>query len=375
MTIAKHGKGWRVFVDIGINPIGGGRDRLTKVVGTLKEAQRVERDYLRRKDSLNGISDRVTFAEFLEFVYWPSKSNLRQSTLDGYMRDIKLRLMPAFGHLNLCDINRLKIQAMINQCPTHKAAENARCTLRAILREALELEIIRTNPASGRFKLPDIITNKRDTKNGVWLTSYDEHKELLSSCVDTQVEAIIILGLCFGLRKGEIFGMDWADIDFKNNEITVNKTYTMGKGGPVLTPPKTRESQRTIPGPQYAFTRLQAIRREGNVIKMGPVLVGASGDRMSPASASKLLHRHIKNTECANVTAMSLRHSFATTALRAGMPVASVSRWLGHTDITTTLNRYVKPLLSNLHEDVSIIDAGYSKLDSEIAQAKISNGT
>ncbi|MEG2533643.1 MAG: hypothetical protein RSB04_11590, partial [Gordonibacter sp.] len=100
----KNGK-WIATVDMG-NKWDGARDRKSAVRGTKKEAEKAERQLLIKKDRNRGVSNRISFAEFVHEVYWPAKSMLRANTKRCYERDIKLRLMPAFGAMDLGDINR-----------------------------------------------------------------------------------------------------------------------------------------------------------------------------------------------------------------------------------------------------------------------------
>jgi integrase len=68
-----------------------------------------------------------------------------------------------------------------------------------------------------------------------------------------------------------------------------------------------------------------------------------------------------KNNDVPQITCHSLRHSFATTAIRSGAPVELVSKMLGHTNITTTYNRYVKPLQNDLNDAVEILNRAYTE--------------
>lgn len=220
------------------------------------------------------------------------------------------------------------------------------------------LEIITHNPAAGRFKFHEEIKS-RETKNGVWLTSFAEHKQVLEVAKGHDIEPILVLGLCFGLRKGEILGLDWPDVDFDNRQITIRQTYTQSAGAPELLPPKTAKSLRTIPMPDYAYERLHVLQCKGGLLSTGPV-VRERGRRLEPQAAQRRMTKFVRNHNVPKITIMSLRHSFATSAIRSGINAASVSKWLGHTDVTTTLNRYVRPMLANLHDDVAIINAGYT---------------
>lgn len=358
----KNGK-WAADVTFGVK-WDGSRDRRITEHTTQKQAQKAERAMLIERDGSNGISGRITFSEFLDEIYWPQKQGLRRNTRRCYERDIKLRLMPTFGNMNIDQINRLSIQKMLSRCATRKIATNARETLSSILGVAVEMDMLVKNPASYRYQYP-AQPEAPDDKFGVWLTSFAEHRTLLDYLVFVHdgeaIERMVALGLCFGLRKGEVFGLDWEDVDFKRSEIHIRHTYTVAKGGAYLTEPKTAKSRRTIPVTSYALERMQSWGE-----KCGPIVKGLDGERMHPNTASNAMRRLVRETypsgdQLPRVTLMSLRHSFATTCIRSGIDVATVSAWLGHKDITTTYNRYVKPLLSDLHADARMIDAAFFK--------------
>ncbi len=123
MTVRKLKNGrWMATVDFG-HTWQGERDRRSKTCKTKREAQAAERAMIIERDG--GKSERITFAEFLELVYWPQKQNIRANTRRGYEWDINLRLLPWFGHLYIGDINRFTIQQMISSCATKKVATNA----------------------------------------------------------------------------------------------------------------------------------------------------------------------------------------------------------------------------------------------------------
>lgn len=366
----KSGK-WIADVVVGVK-WDGTPDRRSETCNTKKKAEKAERMFLLEKERRKGVSGRITFSEFLEYVYWPQKSGLRPNTKRGYERDIRLRLEPAFGQIPIEHINKLRIQTMINSCQTRKVATNARDTLSSILSVALEMGMIDVNPAGFTYRYPEKGI-RAETADGVWLTSFDEHVRLLEYLKEHHpgeaVERIVVLGLCFGFRKGEILGMDFESIDLGRMEADVMQTYVTADGGPYLSKPKTEKSIRTVPVLEWAADRLRAWDyRAEDIDLMGhrchPVVGNRYGKRLSPVVAANAVRRlrgesYDDGTPLPAVTMMSLRHSFATSCIRAGIDVASVSKWLGHQQVSTTYNMYVKPLLSNLHEDANAIDDLY----------------
>lgn len=357
----KNGK-WMADVVIGLK-WDGSKDRRTKTCDTKKKAEQAERALLIERDGRHGVSGRITLAEFLEDIYWPQKRQLRENTKRCYERDIKLRLLPAFGNMDIEQINRLAVQKMLLNCPTRKVATNARETLSSILSVAVEMDMLLKNPASYRYQYP--AQPKLDPSHyGEWLTSFAAHRQLLDYLAAEHrgeaVERMVMLGLCFGLRKGEVFGLDWENVDFNAREISISQTYTVAKGGASINPPKTPKARRTVPMTRYAAERMDAWG-----VGSGPIVIGGDKKRMHPNTGSnhmrRLVAEHYGNGEpLPGVTLHSLRHSFATACINAGIEVSKVSAWLGHRDTSTTYNRYVKPTLADLHGEAAIIDAAYA---------------
>jgi integrase len=346
----------RVEVTVGYT-LEGRRDRRTKVCATLKEAKAAERGFEILKQGLGGRSDRITFREFTERYYLPMKREaLRKTTMRGYESVIKNHLMPTFADTPLQDIGRLAIQSLLSSRSSHKVAKNTRDMLRQILGEAVLMEVVKTNPAAGRFKLPDKKETDRNNK-GEWVTSLAEQRRIIA-LADDVLRPVLVLGFCLGLRKGEILGLDWRDVDMDARQVTVRQSYTHTKGEPDMDVPKTEGSLRTVPMSGYTYQQLKLIK--GGVERVGCVCA-CNGRRLSPHGAQKKMQRFTRSHDVPAVTCLSLRHSFATAAIRSGVPVELVSKMLGHTNITTTYNRYVKPLQADLADAVAILDDAFMR--------------
>lgn len=348
MTVRKLAEGcYLVDVTVGKTP-DGKRDRRKKRCHSKKEADRLDSRWNVEKQVREGcVTGDVRFEDFVDTIYWPQKRDaMRATTRKGYKRDIKLRLLPAFGDLRLRQINRMKIQEMISGCATKKVAQNARETLSAVLTVAVEMEIIPHNPAGFPYSYPAAGKHGKDFY-GVWLSTFQEHVRLLewvrANYGDLAEERMMVLGLCFGLRKGEILALDWENVDLQNRQIRISQTFTSAEGLPTLTEPKTERSKRIVPMPGYAFQRLSAwdelpksadVDLEGNPCH--PVVCGVNGKRMSPKTAVDKIARMRKGkcyddgTPVPAVTLFSARHSFATACVNAGMEISKLSAILGH---------------------------------------------
>lgn len=349
MAIDKTPSGkWRVRVEIGRDS-SGRRKRKSGVFPTKREAKAAEHLWteLARKNVI--MRESMLFGQFVSEIYLPQvQVRVRYNTYKMYMRDLKLRLLPAFGSMKIEDITHERIQAVLSGCGSHKVATNTRDTLRQVLNEALALGYISLNPATQRYTMPRREVYPED-HNGDWLTSFEQHDEFISQIDNELFKTVAILGLSLGLRKGEIFGLNWEDIDLDKRLVHVQRTYVKEKDGYKLMPPKTRKSERCIPLRKTSAQWLYALYESRNK-PTGAVCVNYRGERANPRVTSQRWLKYIRRHNLPYVTMLNMRHSFATSCLMAGMEISKVSRYLGHTSINTTVARYVR------YKDADMVD-------------------
>ena len=358
MAVYKLGDGrWRVQVEFG-RDYRGRRDRRSDICATEREALKLEARLKAEAERLHGKSDRATFGDFVRDLWWPEKlDSLAQTSLDSYEQDLRLRLMPAFDRTQLADIDRFGVQRMLNGCSSAKTAKRARDLLRAILNEAIDAQIISSNVATGKYRMPRAVAT-RPAEEETWLETFAEHMAVLDAARGAgEVEKLLLLGLCFGLRKGEILGLKWSDLDFDARTLTVMRGRVKSSAGNVEKVTKTESSVRTIPMPAYAHDRLLQLRDGRKVLDIGDtVCVSSRGGYLPPSTAEKQLRRWVTANNQPPLTIAALRHSFATACINSGVPINKVSEWLGHTNVTTTLNKYVKSRHQDLASEVGTID-------------------
>ena len=293
-------------------------------------------------------SAEMTLDDFLEHVFWPDKQNLRYLTKRGYLSDIKLRISPILGHKPIGEIDYSSIQHMINISPTYKAAKTAKETLSAILGHAVYLRLIPYNPALARFIYPDKIVPKEPVQ-GVWLTNFSQIAYVLNTArrydEGGEIERLCLIGYGSGPRKGEILAIDGDDIYLDTQSVYINKSWTRGEGGPEMHGLKTPWSLRELPILDYPFGRITKL------VEPGTPFVIYKGKRSNPASIANRLRFFRERYGLPRITVASMRHSFATSLVRAGVPLTSIQQWLGHSSLTTTTNTYLKPSVEDLRCD------------------------
>ena len=352
MSIRKTKSGkFQVRLEAG-RALDGSRKQVAKTFKTLKEAKQYELDNTDVENS--GFSAKTTLNEFVDVVYLPlKKDSVRYSTFRNYAGHLRLYILPVLGELELNQINHVQIQKMINAAGTWKNAKNAHATLRNVLNECINTGMLKYNPAREHYRFPERKVHP-ENHNGVVLNSFEEIFEFLTKVKGSPSEPLCVLGLCFGLRKGEILGLDWQHVDFANKLIKVRQTYT----DDVLASPKTEKSVRDIPMNEYAYRYLRDLKAQNNILLLdgsSPVALDG-GKRYTRNRSYKVLMQDINRLDLPQITLLSMRHSFATSCINSGIDVAKVSKMLGHTDITTTYNKYVRPSLNDIGSDMDKIN-------------------
>ena len=339
--------------------LDGKRDRKSVTCKTKREAEIERAKLVAMRDAKRNRSGRMTLADYIDYHWWPVKRRtLAHSTLDGYDRDIRLRIKPALGSLDVRDVDRVQIQRMVDACPTYKVARNALDTLRTVLNSALGDRLIDSNPTRAQYAMPpksppadcgEVITRFEDMPPVLAaLRAYtDACPECGPSC-----ELVALTGLLMGMRPGERLGLSWSDFSAGFARVRVAHSYTEASaknGGHEYKDTKTPISTRTLPVPAAARARLAEL----GAGKSGPMAPAPDGGWMCANTMRSRWQRFLEwcnaqGRDVPRLTMESMRHSFATSYLHAGGQVEDLSRILGHADINTTYRRYVRPSVDDL---------------------------
>lgn len=277
--------------------------------------------------------------EFWDDRYVGYCERLREVTRVGYESAWRCHVEPVFGSMELADIGVDDIELWLSGFASPGAARKAWAVLRQMLRKAakwgyLEVDVTRLEidlPAKPLY-VPRLLT-------------IGQTRRQLQGFYGHALEAWLIVDSCLALRPEEGYGVDWADIDMRSGITHIQRGVQWVAGHEVVVPPKTELSDRFLPLPRFAVRRLREIRngRTGRII----------GD-LTPSQAARRYASWCKKESLPYVPVQNLRHSWATNALEAGVNIAVVSKFLGHTDIKTTARFYLRPEIAPLKEAQSI---------------------
>ena len=237
----------------------------------------------------------------------------------------------------------------------------------SILNQAVYWQVIPSNPAA-RVKPPKVERMEAkylDEKQTAKLLELLEQESVLH-------KTMIKLFILSGLRRGEMCGLEWNDIDFDNNLITVRRSsqYVAGKG--IFTKStKTVTSDRTIKLPKQAFELLKEYKvwQLEERLKMGDrweehnrIFTQYNGKPMHPDSITGWFRDFIAKTDLPQITIHSLRHTNITLLIAAGVPLRTVSYRAGHAQTSTTANIY-SHAIRNCRRNGSGSAGGYARFE------------
>lgn len=188
-----------------------------------------------------------------------TKPNLRPSSADGYRSMIENHIIPVLGHIQLSKLSSIQIQRFYNDLHTQGRLDNhgnrkyaplsastvkhIHAVLSGALKQAVKERIIPFNPCDN-CKIP-----KREKKE-MHVLPQDKIGAYLDEAKRLGVYALFYLELTSGLRRGELLGLEWADLNPETRILTVNKQLTRSGGELRVTVPKTENSIRTIALPE-----------------------------------------------------------------------------------------------------------------------------
>ena len=296
-----------------------------------------------------GRAKTYTVGNWLEVWYENyAKIKMRPSTYLTYHGYIENHIKPQLGKIPLNDLTTLHLQQFYKKLLAEgrverieaqkqpkglstKTVRNIHQIISSALKLAVEQRLIAHNPADG-CALPKVEHKEMKT-----LTA-DQLSAFFREAMDSGVYELYYLDLATGLRRGELLGLKWTDVDLVRGVLKIQRAISRQNGKVVEAPLKTKNAYRTLPLSADAIDVLvQQRRKTGNSEWVFP---SPTGGPMSPDSVLHMLHRVLKRAGLPKVRFHDLRHTFATLALQNGVDIKTVSGMLGHFSTGFTLDTY-----------------------------------
>ena len=356
----------------------------------------------------------TTLSEFAErWMEEYVKLNLQPTTVVKYQEVLNDQILPALGHLKLANLRPHIITSFYNGLlkngsrrdgkPGGYSSSSIRKThniLSSILHMAVNWEVIESNPCSKvrvpsgpstsesiRFFTPDEVnrflafmdqpysievsghSRTDDTGKKYKVGAYTIQRE-----VPNQIRVLLRLAVYSGLRKGEILALQWPDIDFDHNTISVTKAVSRVKGSIIIKPPKTKGSVRKITIPHFLIEELARLRQSQEQMRIdlenpdwnsdGYLFTQESGAVMNYSTPYEALQDIIRRynkdkppeEQLPKIPFHGLRHTNATLLIAGQQDIKTVSARLGHAQSSTTLDIYAHALADREAEAANALE-------------------
>ena len=352
-SITRRGKtSWRLKYDVGRDANGKRAIRFQTVRGKRADAERELAKILSaHHDGISVEPTKVTVSEYLRA--WLDRLKVTPKTLERYRQLVEFQIIPHLGNVLLQKLRPVHIETwhatLLREGGAKGKALSARTTghahrvLHSALARAVAAEVVSRNVAAA-------IAPPKVNAVEIEILAADQMASVLPKLEGHPLYAIAALALGSGMRRGEIVGLQWQDVDLEAGVLRVERAVEETKAGLRLKPPKTRHGRRTLSLPGQAVEALRGHRKaqletrlalgQGRQEPASWVFGTVDGDPLSPDNLSRDWRRAVKARGLPPVSFHALRHSHASALIAGGLDVVSVSRRLGHGNPSITLTTY-----------------------------------
>ncbi|MCB1271213.1 MAG: site-specific integrase [Microthrixaceae bacterium] len=355
----KRGSTWSIWYDL---PRAGGKRRLKCEGGfpTAEAAQRALNDRLKALDDHEFIEPtKVTVGQFLVDEWVPAverrvrAGKLKESTARQYRDQVLNHLVPRIGDVQLRALTVTHLDTLYDELLAHgrlrdggplapRSVEIVHTVIHSALNFARKRNMVRHNVA-------DLAEPPKGKKKEMEVWTPGQTKQFLTSSVDHPLHTLFFLAATTGMRRGELAGLRWSDVNLDDGYLDISNTRT-SVGYEVLEGrPKSKKSERRVALDAATVTVLRAHKashaaaRLAATVPFNPgdyVFVKDNGLPLHPESVSRQFKRAYSRLDLPPVRLHDIRHGHASAGLLAGIPAKVMADRLGHSSVSVTLDIY-----------------------------------
>jgi integrase len=356
-TLRKRGETWTYQFQL---PHGTTRKTVSKGgYRTKREAQAALTEALASHQSGTRVEpSKLTVAQYLEDHWLPTvRQDLKPSTFNGYEAIVKSRIIPHLGGIKLTNLTGGDVGRMLTALSetgnrrgkrpgttglSKRSLRNTHTVLHSALAAAVKADHLVRNPVD-KVKRPKASNPEMST----W--TIDELRAFLAATAEDRWGACWHLALMTGLRRGELVGLRWSDVDLDASRLSVWQSVTKTNGRVVVGDPKSESGKRPVSLDAGTVAVLRRWRRRQLEERMawgeawedsGYVFTTEDGRRVDPESLAWWFAKAVRTAGVPVIRFHDLRHTHATQWLANGGDMFVLQRRLGHHSITITVDRY-----------------------------------
>ena len=341
---------WQISFDLGRDPFGKHLTRAETIRGTKAEAQRKVREMLTALDQgRNPVPADVSLRHWLdrwmaEEIHPPKR---RQRTLETYRNVIDRHIVPYLGNLKLAKVKPAHIQELENRLSNHlspKMVNQVHIVLSGAFKYAFKMELVHRNPVSA-VSPPPVSSPEVPPPDIPAIRAVLD----LARSDDNVLYPAMHLVAYTGMRRGEVMGLVWDHVDLERGTLRIEISLVQTRTGAIQEPPKTNAGRRIVDLDSGTIEVLVEHRRRQEEMReqmaemfrdRGWVFADELGNPISPKRLYDTVKRYGQRAGHPDTTVRSLRHFHASLMLEGGENPVLVSKRLGHSKVSTTLNIY-----------------------------------
>lgn len=345
---------YKIIIELGENIYGKRQRKTPTFYGTeddvRREDARLTSKYYHIGKKIKIELNDLTFEQMGTIYLQRSCRGIKPITKKKYKELLEI-IYPIIGNIKIQKLTPFQLNNMYNKLEQGKKKIVSGSTLyeyykvvNLVLNEAVNLELLECNP-NKKVKKP-----KKQKHNPRF---YDEEQvAILLNCLkkeNIKWKTLITLTLETGCRRAEICGLKWQNVDFKNNELTIDHSLKIVDGIVYEDDPKTQASKRVIPLSESMIDLLKEYKKwQDSYISFcgnkwqdeNRVFASKEGKNMHPDSLSTMFSRILKKNNLPHISFHELRHTNCSLLINSGVDPRTTSDRLGHTISSFSLERY-----------------------------------
>ena len=320
-------------------------------------------------NSTYALDNKATVATFLLEWLEQYRGNIRPNTYRNYRETINSRIIPYIGGLNAAKLPPQSIEKLYGTLREKGYRGGSIKIVHRVLsvayNHAVRMEVIPRNPIE-RVKIPRV--ESIPTQH---IPFKDYQRILTEATWDPYMNARVIVGMCIGLRNGEIYGLKWSDIDWRNKTLTIARQVQRVKGQGLDFYPVKQGTTRTIPLTDnwiVAFEQhrhFQNLEKENWVVDLDLIFPGHNGNFLEAKQDWKRWKRLLKWAGLPDYEPRQMRKT-AFTYMAQKTDLKTLMEFSGHTQVSTLMNSYVFASSESLHGAIKAIDGMYPEISDDV---------
>lgn len=359
---------WTIVIDLGRDPATGKQKRITRSIkGNKKQAeQEAIRLAAELQSGMYAAPEKTTLEDYLDkWLEMACVPRLAANTVRSYRLCLDRHIAPRMGQMWLSDVQPRHIQSLYADLLAagvgKRTVELTHVTLHAAFKQAVRWQMLARNPV-------EAVEPPRPERKEVVVLEPERIGAILETARLSPVGGLVYLALCTGMRKGELLGLRWTDIDWDTGSIQVRRSLVRVGGQIVVKDTKTKGSRRSVPVDRMVLSRLRSMKTTSS---SEYVFARQNGkDPMDPSTVSHQFARIAAKAGVPGLRFRDLRHAHATVLLSQGVNPKVIQERLGHSTIAVTMDIYSHVAPTMQREATNVFASALSEIEQRFSDGQ-----